>query len=224
MTTVEELDDFYTKVMSCDYDVCSKAWNDSNQGFVPHGFYYESPTIDILVVGKNPEYPGSNERYPYSNKSVDERMAELKRLHAGLINGDVKLTTFHRNLFGYCSYFLDLPVKQMYTRMAHTHLFKCSTIHRQETLSSDDIYPCFNRFFLKELRLFRPRIIFALGGEVEKFLTEHNREIEEKIGSAVLIKNIKHPSYDYNKDDKWTILSKIKDEMYNWLNSERKSE
>ena len=66
---------------------------------------------------------------------------------------------------------------------------------------------CYEKIFRTELNLLKPKILMALGREVENFLNKKKAEH----GLPVIY--VKHPSYHYRKQDKKRILSNIKKEI-----------
>ena len=227
MTKIKEIEEFYSECMNCDAtkNECPMALKNRKTGYVPRGFHYESPNIKLLVVGKNPGHLLDGEGKLYINK-IGKKLVEIhNNIHKEYYNGLIfrkqenpykeKSNTFHKNLFRYTSFILDLPKDMVYSQMAHTNIFKCSTKHEQQKLKEGDILFCYSKFFLRELALFKPKAILALGREVESFLKKRQEEISDKLcyDFSNRIIYIKHPSYYYNKKSEEEELKKIKQKI-----------
>lgn len=227
----DKLIGFYTKCMNCKNTKkeCPKIWKDFDKGVVPRGFHFESPKIKLLIVGKNPGHPFKDEKKKYLNKrgkTLFEAKENFQKEYYNNIDNtfkeDKRSHTYHKNLFRYMGYFLgllELPKKEkinsqlihkIYSQIATTNLVKCSIKDEQAILHKDIIYPCYRKFFLEELKLFKPKLILALGKEVYHFL-KHQKEIK------IPIVCIKHPSYYYKKEEEIKILNSIKKEMKVYL-------
>lgn len=222
MTTTQELDEFYTQCMSCDNsrEKCPEIEKDFNKGCIPRGFYYRCPQIKVLAVAKNPGSFQNDEEKLYAKKTERERFKAHRELMKNLFENPnlpkKSSNRFHRNLKEDLSHFLDLRPDEVFTQTAFTNLVKCSTKNEQEKLRN---YPtardsCFEKFFLKELNLLKPRVVLALSKEVYDFLNEHEAEL--KVRNACLI-CIKHPAYPYREERKKVVFCKVKEHIKDCL-------
>jgi uracil-DNA glycosylase len=231
MVTAGDLEKFYIGCMNCDKtkQECPMALKDFKMGYIPRGFHYDSSNIDILVVGKNPGGLLQGEEKLYIGKKGKMFFDTHKKLHEGYYDDflfgqqnsyNQRSTVFHRNLIRYIKYFLDIETdNSIYKFIALTNLFKCSTKDEQQKLNFRDILPCYREFFLDELYLFKPKVVLALGREVENFLINkfRKKEIYEKLGYNLPIVYVKHPSYYYKKDEEEDILLEIKNKIHSYL-------
>jgi uracil-DNA glycosylase len=224
---------FYIDVMNCAYrkDECPQAWKDFSAGLVPRAFSpCNSSAAKILVVAKNPGHPLEKEERFYKGKRGKDLLkakvewdSERSRRIPTTKDNSLK---YHKNLRRYLRYFLGLSEKletyaeyqTNYTQdhekeiseyVAFTNLFKCSTKCEQERIKDPSFDICYRKYFIREIRLIRPKSILALGNEVAQFL--------ERQQLAVPVLAIKHPSYFYSKDDELGILRKKKAELMNIL-------
>jgi uracil-DNA glycosylase len=210
------LDEYYISCMNCENKNCKDVWNNKSDGIPPRGFYYLQQNIKILVVAKNPGHPIDGESEKYKGLTGKELFyAYRERQNAfyyQLENEKNRSSRFHKNLFRYLSYFLDIENKpsEIYKSVAHTNLVKCSTYDEQAKLSKNTMEECYTKHFLKEIEYFNPSLILALGREVEHFL-KYRKELD------IPIIEIKHPSYFYRKDDEKRILAEKKNEISQYI-------
>lgn len=210
---VHELESLYTDCMNCDVPVsrCTGVWKDIPGGVPPRGFFYTTTPVSILVVAKNPGHPFVHEIEALRGKSgatLFKAFREFQTLPPPTA-GDVDASSgrYHRNLQEYLAFFLDLPEKELARHVAHTNLVKCSTMGEQAKLSQAAMEECFTTYLSRELKLFRPRVLLALGREVERFLVS-------KVGQHGLpVIYVKHPSYYYARAKRLSILTAIKAEI-----------
>ena len=120
-------------------------------------------------------------------------------------------TRFHRTLFRYISYFLDVHHSDIYLHVAHTNLVKCSTPDEQARLNAKTVAQCYSQYFGAELDLLRPKVLLALGREVERFL------IKRQVDHGLPVIYIKHPAYRYRREDESQILGGIKRQIAAYL-------
>jgi uracil-DNA glycosylase len=216
--TINELENLYINCMNCTIN-CNNIYKNISKGVPPRGFYFKNIPIKILVVGKNPGHPleNENEREIYKNKTGENLYLCLKTFQENLYNNILfntdKSTTFHKNLFRYISFFLDIPnnINEIYKNVARTNLLKCSTIDEQQTLNKckDAVDTCYNTYLLNEIEIMQPKILLALGREVYNYLNKKNL--------LMPIIYIKHPSYPYKKNEEKEILIKIKNEIRKYI-------
>ena len=64
---------------------------------------------------------------------------------------------------------------------------------------------CYKNHLVREIEFFKPRVVFALGREVEKYLKKF-----EKNGQFKVV-YIKHPSYHYRKELRQIKIADIKE-------------
>jgi len=213
-----KIDNFYISCMSCSNssDKCPGILKDFENGLPPRGFYYKTSPVDILVVGKNPGHPFHGESDNYRNKK-GKKLFEAYRKHQDSYYNNPNIyaersNTFHKNLFLYISQFLVIDQKPdiIYNHIAHTNIVKCSTLDETGKLNKMTIKECYNNFFLTEIELFKPKVILALGREVEKFLNS-----KKDINIPIIY--IKHPSYYYKAEEESEILKNIKLEIAKYL-------
>lgn len=226
---MSELDNFYTACMNCTNteQQCPGVWKDIPNGIPPRGFFYVQSPVKILVVGKNPGHPLgknlgnqlNNEVEKYKGKTGDILFNAYRQHQKGFYN-DLSVypehsSTFHKNLFRYMKYFLNLPentdISTLYQQFAHTNLVKCSTKEEQGRLAKQTKEVCYQKYFRTELELLRPKVLLALGNEAAKFLLSKKNE------HKLPVIRIKHPSYYYSKATEQTILMEIKQEIWIYL-------
>ena len=214
-TTKHQIDSFYISCMDCSNTTkqCHGILKDFKNGIPPRGFLYKSFPVKILVVSKNPGHPLNGEIQKYKGKIGSDLYKAYRdhqeELYNNLYKSKDRSLIFHKNLFQYLSYFLDVEnqVDVLYQEIAHTNIVKCSTKGERDKLNPKTMEECYEKFFRTELNLLKPKILLALGREVENFLNKKKAEH----GLPVIY--VKHPSYHYRKQDKKRILSNIKKEI-----------
>ena len=220
----EKIIEIYAKVCSCNSLICaefSEIYNCPSKGSPPRGFFTEAQgEIDILVVGKNPGHVLESEAKLY----LDLFGAELVKTHLEfskntfykinqLNRKERQSTKFHSNLIEYMSFVLGEESDEIFKKVAYTNLVKCSTRNdEQAKLTRRSIDECFNRHLVNEINYFNPKIIFALGREVEKYLSA-----TEVIYKYPLV-YIKHPSYHYKKEEKLMKLNQLRNHFLDAVN------
>jgi len=205
MATIDELKKFYVDVMNCpNYQptkkACPEITRDKGINPVPRGFYFSQSEIElpikILAVAKNPGHAKDNEPQHYKGK----KGSPLVEAHLGFVRQlfSERKNPFQKNLLWDLREILDLPEDKVWSKAAYTNLIKCSTKNTQEKLSHYPIAAntCFEKFFIREARLFKPQVILALGREAEGFLRKHNERSTPALGVPNrCISYMYHPSY-----------------------------
>ncbi len=214
----EQIIDFYEKVVSCQKTPtdCPRTKNSIESDYPPRGFMSggNPGDIDIMIVGKNPGHIMKDEEGAYSNKSPREIVEEIFRNPTWEIPDKVSRdTTFHKNLIEYLTTFLNIRESEIFKRCVYTNLVKCSTETEKEKLKAKTKDQCFNSYLHDEIILWKPKVLLALGREVEYFLNK--KSIKEKHGKPIIY--IKHPSYYYKTEQKDQILEEIKTEINKYL-------
>ena len=212
--TIDNLNNLYINCMNCKIN-CPNIMKNIPHGIPPRGFYFLNIPIKILIIGKNPGHPLKDEKDMFKNKNGEDLFLNYRKyqnnLYSNILSNKEKSTTFHKNLFRYISYFLDMPndIKEIYKYVAHTNLLKCSTTDEQQKLRNckEAVDNCFNTYLLSEIKYMQPKVLLALGKEVYKYLNKKDLQIP--------IICIKHPSYYYKKNEETEILNGIKNEINN---------
>ncbi len=217
MTTVAQtLDNLYTRCMNCANTValCPGVWKNIASGIPPRGFFFKVAPVQLLDVAKNPGHPlkgKKDERKLYRGRTGGDLFRAYRDYQQKLYPdpGQVREPSirFHKTLFRYISYFLDIPPTDIYLHAAHTNLVKCSTRNEQSRLKQKTMEQCYAQYFLAELDLLRPKVLLALGREVERFLVERQSD------HGLPVVYIKHPSYRYRREDEARILGGIKQQI-----------
>lgn len=206
---LRKLDELYTRCMNCPYtaEQCPGIWKNIADGLPPRGFHYEVAPVDILAVAKNPGHPGDEEWDRYRGKIGKDLLVEYREFQEESI-GEVQEGRggrFKRNLSEYLSSLLDVGIGDIYKYAAYTNLVKCSSHREVGELEARTKETCYRRFLTHEIELFAPKVLLALGHEVENFL--HDHEWEWPIPPVIYIR---HPSIHYRKDKEKEILADIR--------------
>lgn len=215
---------FYASVCACPNTEteCPGIINSPSSGWPPRGFFTEAadPPIDILVVGKNPGHPMPQEPNLYKDRSASDIAEVHLDFVRGAFLGDQDLssearrsTRFHKNLRSYLAFFLDVPEPDVFHHAAYTNLVKCSTHGEQDRLHRQTMNECFSRHLIREIEFFRPRVLLALGREVERFLLKAGERGLHRLSVIY----IKHPSYHYARTAERAILSDIRAQIGRFL-------
>ena len=220
-TLKNQLDSLYISCMSCPNTEkqCKEILKDYKNGIPPRGFLFKAAPVKLLVVSKNPGHPLNGETKKYIGRmGIDLFEAfrnHQKEVYYHLNKSKDRNLRFHKNLFSYMSYVFKIDPKEgeydidkIYQHMAHTSLVKCSTNGEQDKLNPQTMEECFNKYFLDELKLLKPKVLLALGREVENFLNA--KKAEFKLPKELKIIYIKHPSYPLGRQNEKRILSDIK--------------
>jgi len=204
------LDDLYTKCMNCTntVSVCPGVWKDIASGIPPRGFYYKAAPVKLLVVAKNPGHPMKGEPELFRGRTGSELFRAYRDYQCRLYPDPGKVrepsTRFHKTLFRYISFFLDIHSSDIYLHAAHTNLVKCSTPDEQARLNAKTMERCYAEYFRVELDLLHPKVLLALGREVERFLMERQAD------HGLPVVYVRHPAYRYPRNDEARILGDIK--------------
>jgi len=211
---VQQLNELYSQCVNCQATVmeCPGIWKEHNRGVIPRGFYFETSPVKILAVGKNPGHPDDIEvnTYPglHGSNLYQVFLDNSARFHSDLEKSlDHRGDRFQKNLHRYLSDFLDVETNKIYQHAAFTNLVKCSTPKEQVVLESKTMEECYRRYLSKEIDLLRPRVLLALGNEVEYFLLKKSWEF------GIPVVKVRHPSVHYKKVEEEEILEGIKSEI-----------
>lgn len=207
------LENLYLCCMNCENTaaLCPGIWKDIPAGVPPRGFRFQVAPVKLLVVAKNPGHPLQGETDLFRGRSGADLLRAYRRFQQDLYPDPRRVrepsTRFHATLFRYIAYFLDIPPTDIYRHAAHTNLVKCSTPDEQAKLNPKTMAQCYRQFFREELRLLRPKVLLALGREVERFLLKMQPD------HALPVVYVKHPSYRYSKASEPQILGAIKQQI-----------
>ena len=210
------ISNFYSSVVSCKNTCleCPGITNNHEEGILPRGFFTKcNPNeVDILIVGKNPGHILTQHEEAKFYQNSDNRVLAVSEFTESLFLGS-NPTTFHKNINRYIRLFLNLSKNDsIFERVALTNLVKCQFEgNEQDRLKMKTIKQCYDKFLKEEIALLNPKIIIALGREVESFLQNQNIKIE--------IVYILHPSYYYSKKEEQEKLMSIKNHISFLLNN-----
>lgn len=215
--SLERIHDLYTECMNCSNTVeqCPGIWKDIRGGVPPRGFHYQRAPVKVLAVAKNPGHPLKGEKKLYSGLDRRELLQAYRDFQATFYPNPDKYAElsnrFHKNLFRYLAFFLDVPHSDIYQHAAHTNIVKCSTPKESAKLNSKTMEECFQKYFLREIELFQPKVLLALGRESEAFLLKKSWKL------CLPIIYVRHPSYYYPKEKEHIILDRIKEDIQFYL-------
>ncbi len=184
----------------------------------PRGFFNAtlSGRADVLVVGKNPGHAVPSETKRYKAATGKRNLTQLTQNFARdcflapekIEEGKSQSLRFHRNLIACLTEILQMPTLKLFKKVAYTNLVKCSTTNEQGSLSSKLMRECGHRFLLKEIALIKPKVIIALGDEVDRFL--HHRDV--RLGLPPVL-YLKHTSRYLSKIKRAETLERLRREV-----------
>jgi len=187
---MDQIEKLYVSCINCSNTDCRGINKNKAKGIIPKGFFYSTTKPKILIAAKNPGHPLEGEIEKYKGKSDFDMFVAHKQFVKKVFTDPKIKTTFHKNLEEYIKFFLgfnkDAPI-DIFDYVNYTNLVKCETINETGRISTITMENCFRNYFLQEIELFKPKVILALGREVELFLKKKNLNIP--------IIYIKHPSY-----------------------------
>ena len=224
MTTVARLHALYQECVNCSNteEMCLGIRRDIKKGYFPRGFYFEETPVDVLIVAKNPGQPDQDKIDKFGSLSGEKLYKTLRADQEHFFqakNWGPPDDPFYRNLSKYLSWILGVEVNEIFARASFTNLVKCSSIdNNKDRDMTDDLYEktmenCFHRYLKHEVAFLAPKVILALGREVEKFLL---RKSWRHLGVPVLY--LKHPSYPLKRTDEPSTLNGIKEEINYFIN------
>lgn len=210
----------YQMVCDCRSKKCAEfqeILNAPTIGSPPRGFYTNATyEAKVMVVGKNPGHVLKSEAVMYKSltgNSLVKAHLEFSKITFFKLKEVSKeekpSTKFHSNLVAYLTEIMNVDKELIFDKVVYTNLVKCSTNgSKQNTLTIRSMNECYKNHLVREIEFFKPKIIFALGREVERYL----KKLEKIHHFAVLY--LKHPSYHYRKDMRHEKLMELK-EKYN---------
>ena len=207
----------YVRCMNCanTTSVCPGVWKDIPNGIPPRGFFFKAVPVKILIVAKNPGHPMRGESDLFKGRTGTDLFGAYRNYQENYYPDPNRVrepsTRFHKTLFRYVSLLLDIPKEDVYFHAAHTNLVKCSTPDEQAKLNLTTMDACYTQYFRAELELLRPRVLLALGREVERFLIKRSSD------HHLPVIYIKHPSYPYRREDEARILGELRNQILAYL-------
>jgi len=172
---------------------CPEIVNRPKLGLPPRGFWYSQDIqipLEILVVGKNPGHatPDQSESKYFSSVANDkESLCKAVMSHADRLFRRPE-PGFHRTLVRLLRELLGED--ELYSRFAITEVVKCQGIQEQGRLHRTTVQTCFDLWLRREIQIFQPRMILALGREAESAL---RRLLQSPWNERVVYAY--HPSY-----------------------------
>lgn len=208
------IDELYIGCINCNKTNtdCPGITKNKAEGMIPKGFYFQTNQPTILIVAKNPGHPLEDEQERYIGKTDIEIYEAHKQFVKDIFNGSDLTTTFHKNLKRYIKHFLDIEQKldkDIFNYVCYTNLVKCTTTEESGIIKTQTKQNCYSNYLSKEIELFKPKVILALGNEVANFLNK------KKLKIPIII--IKHPSYYYKREKRNEILDEKRDEIKLYL-------
>lgn len=218
---------FYIGVMNCEYtnEHCPQAWKDISLGLIPRAFTpCKSRQASILVVAKNPGHPLDGESAYFRDKTGEVLLNAKEKFdlekYVRIRTSNDRSLRYHKNLRRYLRYFLGISSeletyeeyqlsycaeheKEIFQHVALTNLFKCSTEDERGRITNQSFQTCYDKYLSREIELWRPKVILALGEEVSCFLEKKNLPLV----------SVRHPSYFYRKADEKRILGSVKKKL-----------
>ena len=165
----------YSEVTSCPLH-CAGITNNRRDGIIPRSFFWgeASSSVSLLVVSKNPGNGPTWESDLYV-RTPDE---ELVSVHLGVVsdlfNGIRSLPSrYHDNLVRRVAAVLGIAAKpaEVFRYAAMTALAKCqSSGQTTSTIPGQTFSTCAERYLFREIALFKPVYLLALGNETYNFL------------------------------------------------------
>jgi uracil-DNA glycosylase len=161
--------DLYSAITGCPL-MCSDIIRDGNSN-IPRGFYTEAQLgdpIDLMVVGINPGQAMDSEQGIYSGLSP-RKQATTHLDFAGLSFEPPYGKTFFKRLAKWLSYVLGVSEKAVFKRVVYTNMVKCSTPHNKRPIWETRL-TCYQHHLSREIDVWKPRMVVALGPECGKYL------------------------------------------------------
>ena len=161
--------DLYRGVVNCPLS-CNDIRRDTST-HIPRGFYTRASVgdaIDLMLIAINPGQPMKSEINIYASLTP---MQQVKR-HLNFASKAFKAPygkTFHKRLVKWISDILNIGEEVVFNRVVYTNLVKCTTPNNK-TPQKHTARICYRHHLSKEIRIWNPRMIVALGEAADKYL------------------------------------------------------
>jgi uracil-DNA glycosylase len=166
----------YHEVVQCPLH-CNGITNDRSLGFIPRSFYWgkNGRDVQLLIVSKNPGTAPAWEVQRYL-QADPERWAQVHYdLCHDVFGGALSVGSgYHVNLVKRAAAILgcEATAEAVFSQAAMTALAKYQSAGAKTDKVPDATFTaCSERYFFREVALFKPVYLLALGTEVFNFLT-----------------------------------------------------
>ena len=191
----------FDEVVTCPFR-CDGIVNNPQQGIIPRSFFCATvpSKVSLLIVGRNPAHAKEWEYQLYAKTPPSDLVSKHLSVVADLFSEKQSVqSTFHTNLIRRVAAILDVPPTpdEVFQHSALTALTKCQSLgKRTDATPSSTIAICAERFLLREIELYRPHFLLALGNEVFFFL----KSPKFKAKHGLPVGNLWHPSWSNMPD------------------------
>lgn len=188
--------ELYREITCCPLQ-CDGIVNDRRKGIIPRSFYWRGhpSNVSLLIVSKNPANAPEWERNRYRQTPKDE-LAEVHLDFAHNVFEGVESvpSRYHYNLINRVAGVLGVGSSpaSVFSHAAMTALAKCQSIgDKTARIPDETLKTCSVRYLYREIELFRPVYILALGKEVHEFL----RRPDVQAYHGLQVGKLWHPSW-----------------------------
>jgi len=188
--------DLYQQVVLCPLR-CAGITNDPDAGRIPRSFYWggDGSGVKLLLVSKNPGTAPPHELEAYRGHPRTAWAEVHYGLTQDVFRGAKSVGTgYHVNLVRRVAAILgcEATAEAVFSQTAMTALVKCeSSGAKTDKIPDDTLNACSMRFLYRELDLFKPVFLLALGSEVYRFLTRPDVALRHGLPVGELY----HPSW-----------------------------
>jgi DNA polymerase len=166
----------FSDIVSCPLR-CAGIRNEPERGVIPRSFYCSGSTsVDLLIVGKNPGHSPEWEQSAYRGLTASVCVKTHLDIVKKLFTGELSVPTrFHANLLRRVGGVLGVAptLEAVFSRAALTALVKCESIGaKTDNLPLTTAETCADRYLRREIALYKPAYILALGHEAYRYLSQ----------------------------------------------------
>ncbi len=195
---------FYGEIVQCS-ERCKGIVRDKHTS-IPRGFFTEAvpgDSVTLMLVAGNPGQPmhRNGEHKLYKGLSgVQAATKHFKFARRCFLGPCGK--RFHRNTVAWMMELLHVDKDEVFKHVVYTNVVKCTT-PKDRCPTRNVVVTCGRLHLAREIRLWRPRIVIALGKRVRKFLTCLN--VEHKY--------LPHPAHREGADYHKPYLVQIREKL-----------
>jgi len=168
----------YTDIVQCPRQ-CPGIVNDRRQGLIPRSFYWQSSDsadVSLLIVSKNPASSPAWERDLFARTAPKDLVSAYLQSAGDVFNGVLSVSSsYHSNLIRRVAAVLGVESspEAVFRHAAMTALAKCqSSGAKTDKIPHVTFETCAETHLFREIAMFRPVYLLALGNEPFEYLTE----------------------------------------------------